>query len=204
MAEPPCPSGASLLSVSIARSGNSPESVGAVRVAAREAPDTQLLHITCNLEGRLAQPAPDDPPAYRLLLHPLSNDQSLVMTSSFTNLALAVLALGYARPPAEYLPSGPTALPARTAKTFRSAYTSSQAASLPYSTSRRAVFLGSGCQYGAAREAALKLTEMTAGGVVAMAETHLGLRHGPMAARSFRIPSLSPLRRPRLPPPRYA
>lgn len=167
------------LLVSIARSGNSPESVGAVRVAAREAPDTQLLHITCNLEGRLAQPAPDDPPADRLVLNPLSNDQSLVMTSSFTSLSLAALALGYAGSPAAYLAQAER-LCADLASRFAALL--SEAAALPYSTSRRAVFLGSGCQYGAAREAALKLTEMTAGGVVAMAETHLGLRHGPMAA----------------------
>jgi tagatose-6-phosphate ketose/aldose isomerase len=51
-------------------------------------------------------------------------------------------------------------------------------ASTPF---KRAVFLGSGAGFGAARESALKMLEMTAGQVAAMAETYLGLRHGPMS-----------------------
>jgi tagatose-6-phosphate ketose/aldose isomerase len=47
---------------------------------------------------------------------------------------------------------------------------------------QRAIFLGSSCRYGAAREAALKMLEMTAGRVFTMPETYLGLRHGPMSA----------------------
>jgi tagatose-6-phosphate ketose/aldose isomerase len=101
------------------------------------------------------------------------------MTSSFTSLALAALALGYADAPAQYL-SQAERLCTDVAALFPGLLAS--AASLPYAEARRAVYLGSGCQYGAAREAALKLTEMTAGSVVAMSETHLGLRHGPMAA----------------------
>jgi tagatose-6-phosphate ketose/aldose isomerase len=46
----------------------------------------------------------------------------------------------------------------------------------------RAVYLGSGALYGAAREAALKMLEMSAGRVITFAETYLGLRHGPMSA----------------------
>jgi tagatose-6-phosphate ketose/aldose isomerase len=44
------------------------------------------------------------------------------------------------------------------------------------------VYLGSGGRYGAARESALKMLEMTAGRVTTFPETYLGLRHGPMAA----------------------
>jgi tagatose-6-phosphate ketose/aldose isomerase len=44
------------------------------------------------------------------------------------------------------------------------------------------VYLGSGGRYGSAREAALKMLEMTSGRVMSFAETYLGLRHGPMAA----------------------
>jgi tagatose-6-phosphate ketose/aldose isomerase len=46
----------------------------------------------------------------------------------------------------------------------------------------RAVFLADGCRLEAARELALKMTEMMAGRVVAICETYLGLRHGPMSA----------------------
>jgi tagatose-6-phosphate ketose/aldose isomerase len=47
---------------------------------------------------------------------------------------------------------------------------------------RTAVYLGSGNRYGAAREAALKMVEMTGGQVKTFPETYLGLRHGPMSA----------------------
>ena len=46
---------------------------------------------------------------------------------------------------------------------------------------KRALFLGSGARFGAAREAALKMLEMTAGRVTTMSETYLGVRHGPMS-----------------------
>ena len=46
---------------------------------------------------------------------------------------------------------------------------------------RRALFLGSGAHFGAAREASLKMLEMTSGRVSATSETFLGLRHGPMS-----------------------
>jgi tagatose-6-phosphate ketose/aldose isomerase len=46
---------------------------------------------------------------------------------------------------------------------------------------RRVVYLGDCCRFGAAREAALKMLEMTEGRVTTMPETFLGLRHGPMA-----------------------
>ena len=47
---------------------------------------------------------------------------------------------------------------------------------------RGAAFLGSGGHYGAAREGALKMLEMTAGKVTTLAESYIGLRHGPMSA----------------------
>src|SRR4029079_4108821 len=47
---------------------------------------------------------------------------------------------------------------------------------------RTAVYLGSGNRYGAAREAALKMVEMSGGRVKTFPETYLGLRHGPMCA----------------------
>jgi tagatose-6-phosphate ketose/aldose isomerase len=46
---------------------------------------------------------------------------------------------------------------------------------------RRAVYLGSGCRLGAARESALKMLEMTAGSVATLCDSYLGFRHGPMS-----------------------
>jgi len=56
--------------------------------------------------------------------------------------------------------------------------TLAQVAKTPF---KRVVFLGSGARLGAAREASLKMLEMTAGRVVTLCETYLGLRHGPMS-----------------------
>jgi tagatose-6-phosphate ketose/aldose isomerase len=47
---------------------------------------------------------------------------------------------------------------------------------------RLACFVGAGGLAGAAKESGLKLTELTAGRIVALTETTLGLRHGPMSA----------------------
>jgi tagatose-6-phosphate ketose/aldose isomerase len=46
---------------------------------------------------------------------------------------------------------------------------------------RKVVYLGTGANEGAARESALKMLEMTAGRVFTLAESFLGLRHGPMS-----------------------
>jgi tagatose-6-phosphate ketose/aldose isomerase len=50
----------------------------------------------------------------------------------------------------------------------------------------KVVYLGSGGALGAAHESALKMLEMTGGAVVTMAETYLGLRHGPMSSLTRR------------------
>jgi len=46
---------------------------------------------------------------------------------------------------------------------------------------RRAVFLGTGTRYFAAREAALEMLEMTSGRITTIAKSYLVLRHGPMS-----------------------
>ena len=46
----------------------------------------------------------------------------------------------------------------------------------------RACFVGAGALAATARESALKLLELTSGGVQTMYETTLGLRHGPMSS----------------------
>src|SRR5680860_1500036 len=51
-------------------------------------------------------------------------------------------------------------------------------ASLPF---KRAVFLGSGPQYGTAIESHLKLQELTDGFVICKNDSYLGFRHGPKA-----------------------
>jgi D-galactosamine 6-phosphate deaminase/isomerase len=171
------PSG-SYLVVSIARSGNSPESRGVVDFLLESQPRVRHLLVTCNVEGALAT-------AYRgvrgvetLVLDRRTNDQSLVMTSSFTNLVLAArgLALSVSREYEERVDR----LAGAAADVLR--LRSDDVAKVAQSGFGSVVYLASGCRLGSAREAALKMLEMNGGDVWTFAESYLGLRHGPMSA----------------------
>ncbi len=188
------------LVISFARSGNSPESSAVLRVVMAEQPKARFLNLTCNALGKLATSYAKDARVSSILLHHATHDESLVMTSSFTSMALAAVGLGYGADPSSYLSSSEQLCASLRRRIPQMA---DQLAALPFPTIERAVFLGAGCQWGAAREAALKLTEMTAGRIVASHETFLGLRHGPMAAldeRTLIVALLPPSDRPR----RYA
>lgn len=167
------------LLVSFARSGNSPESCGAVDAVRELMPLCRHLVITCSGQGRLATRYGDDPRVATIVLHESTNDRSLVMTSSFTNMVLAGRLLALTRDTASYR--------ARVAALARQGADvlldkADLLASVGRSDFRSAVYLGSGNRYGAAREAALKMLEMTGGQVKTFPETYLGLRHGPMCA----------------------
>jgi tagatose-6-phosphate ketose/aldose isomerase len=102
------------------------------------------------------------------------------MTSSFTNMAVAgqALAATDGAQPAFYVRLRLLAALAREILLRRSA----ELARVAAGRFRLACFLGAGAQLGAAREAALKMLEMSGGGVSTIVDTPLGLRHGPMAA----------------------
>ena len=164
------------LIVSFARSGDSPESAAAVDLVLERRPAWRHIVITCNADGRLATRYRGDRRVTTVVLDARTNDSSLVMTSSFTNLLLAGRALAVT---AEPYREGAT----HTASVARRVLASDAPAlaHLAEGELDSAVFLGTGPRYGAAREAALKLLEMTAGRVKTTAETCLGLRHGPIS-----------------------
>lgn len=162
--------------VSLARSGDSPESVGVVRMLLDSAPEVRHLVVTCNGRGKLARLAGGDSRMEAIVLDERTNDRSLVMTSSFSNMVIAGMAL--AAPP-DYV-ANVEALAATARSLLLDAAGDLQAvAAGPF---RKVVYLGSGSRYGAAREGALKMLEMTDGRVVTFAENCLSLRHGPMCA----------------------
>lgn len=167
------------LVVSLARSGNSPESCGVLDSLADAA--ARHLVITCNRHGRLATRYQSDPRVTTVVLDDKTCDRSLVMTSSFTNMVLAGHVLGMTEDIAGYRARG-DALAGLGADLLLRCL--DPIAGLARSDYRAAVYLGSGGRYGAARESALKMLEMTAGQVTTFPETYLGLRHGPMAAVS--------------------
>src|ERR1700678_2778823 len=71
--------------ISLARSGNSPESAAVVERVRALRPKILQLAITCNEESSLVQSGLDG----LIVLDPRTNDRSLVMTGSFSNLVLA-------------------------------------------------------------------------------------------------------------------
>jgi len=164
--------------VSLARSGNSPESVGAVRLLVDSVPDYKHLVVTCNAHGGLAKAWNGHKNVRVITLPPETNDESLVMTSSFTNLLLAARFLGMLDRPADYR-NLCESLSGIVQDLIRTHFdTIHGVASTDF---RRVLFLGSGTQFSAAREAALKMLEMSSGRITTMCETFLSLRHGPMS-----------------------
>ncbi len=167
------------LLVSLARSGNSPESRAIVDRTLANAPQAQHLLITCNRAGALATAYRRVPGVHTLLLDERTDDRSLVMTSSFTNLVLAGQALGRLGSLDAYRESGTRLAQVAMGLLESSADGLARTAGAAY---RSVAYLGSGCRLATAREAALKMLEMTSGRVWTLPETYLGLRHGPMSA----------------------
>lgn len=158
------------LLISLARSGDSPESAAVVQVARSLRPGLFQLAIVCNANGALAQSEVDQV----IRLDPRTDDHSLVMTGSYSNLVIAGLALAR---PSEVLPVVDSLSVRAEALLTELALTSLCAARRVVD---RVVVLSSSPLTGWRQEAALKILEMTAGRFPVLAESYLGLRHGPM------------------------
>jgi tagatose-6-phosphate ketose/aldose isomerase len=157
--------------VSLARSGNSPESMAVVERVHRLRPEVWHLAITCNPQGALAT----SPLVNSIILDPRTNDQSLVMTSSFSNLLLAGLCLAKG----DLMES--VIINATAEAQIKFALINQKMKELADRVEDRVLLLSSAPLFGWAQEGTLKVLEMTAGRFPAMAETYLGLRHGPMS-----------------------
>ncbi|MEW6762138.1 MAG: tagatose-6-phosphate ketose isomerase [Pseudomonadota bacterium] len=165
--------GAPTLLVSFARSGDSPESLAAVHLVRDLVPGARLLNITCNREGQLARESAGDQDAFNLLMPAASCDRGFAMTSSFTCMLLAALAVLGKDAPIDRIDTL-----ANLAQQAMQAW-EAPVANLAAVEAGRVVYLGSGPLEGLAKESALKLLELTAGRVPAIANTPLGFRHGP-------------------------
>jgi tagatose-6-phosphate ketose/aldose isomerase len=163
------------LLVSFARSGDSPESVAATRLAQQCLDPVHQLILTCNPDGQLAREHAGSSSSLVLLMPPTANDRGFAMTSSFTSMLLAAwLVLS----PAADRTDLAERLAAAAEQVLAEADLLADLAARGYD---RVVYLGSGPLGGLARESALKLLELTAGEVVSYYDTALGFRHGPKA-----------------------
>ena len=162
------------LLVSFGRSGNSPESIAAVEIADACVSHCSHLIFTCDAEGALYKRASTAPNTYVIRLPEASNDRSFAMTSSFTGMLLAA-AMAF-----RVVPSGGGRMSALAHLARRIVPDSVPLLqSLVSQNFDRVVYLGSKEFKGLAREAALKMLELTDGKVVAVADSPLGFRHGP-------------------------
>ncbi|MCW8863506.1 MAG: SIS domain-containing protein [Colwellia sp.] len=159
------------LVVSYGRSGNSPESVAAVKLADQVVDECYHLVLTCNPEGHLATNAQKQHNSYSLLMPEGTLDQSFAMTSSFTSMLVSTLCIF--APQAEQLEKAAVAAERFFAHGIDNVKVQAMA------DIKRLVFLGSGGLQGIAKEAALKVLELTAGKVISYFESPLGFRHGP-------------------------
>ena len=166
------------LLVSLARSGDSPESRGALELILDTEPQFRHVVVTCNEQGSLARNSRLHERVNVITLSAETDDKSLVMTSSFTNLLLAARFIGMLEKPDEYRKLCER-LGEITADLI--GYNFDALAKIAGADFRRAVFLGSGPRFAASREAALKMLEMTSGRVTTLCESYLGFRHGPMS-----------------------
>ncbi|WP_105304495.1 SIS domain-containing protein [Anaerolactibacter massiliensis] len=166
------------LLISFGRSGDSPESIGAIQSV--EAVNDQVYHlfITCNKDGALSRRAAEEGDRCLAIdLTPETLDQSFAMTSSFSNMYLACLlcfsldhfdeTVAQVR---EVISSARTLLDENYGQMLK------VDEDFAYS---RIVYLGTNCLKGIAQESALKMLELNSGKIVTMYDTPMGFRHGP-------------------------
>ena len=172
--------GKEYLWISFSRSGDSPEGVAVLERALEKNRTIHHLVITCNQGGRMAELCARHPErALALVLDDAVNDRGLAMTSSFSNMLIAGQCVAHIDNLDEFgavvsglSESGRQFLPV-------AADIAAEVTSLGCA---RACFVGSGVLRGVADECALKVVELSAGKVTTLAETPLGLRHGPMSS----------------------
>lgn len=163
------------LLVSFARSGNSPESLAAVKIVDQFVADSYHLTITCAADGSLAQQAAADEASYLLLMPERSNDAGFAMTGSFSCMALSALLIFDQTPLAEKGHYVETL--SRLGQEVIDRETELQV--LTDRSFKRIVYLGSGTLSGLTREAQLKVLELTAGKIATVFDSSMGFRHGP-------------------------
>ena len=169
--------GVSTLLVSFARSGDSPESLGAIDAAEAVNSHLRQLIITCNRQGRLSVRGAQNSGYFVIDLPDETNDQGFAMTNSFTSMYLmALLCLlpecfddnklaveDIAGAGQRFLAGGANAV-------------LNWAGAFDYN---RVVYLGTEALKGIAQESGLKMLELTRGQVAVLHDSPLGFRHGP-------------------------
>jgi tagatose-6-phosphate ketose/aldose isomerase len=172
--------GREYLWISFSRSGQSPEGVALLERALERHREIHHLVITCNQQGTMAQLCANHPGhAFALVLDDAVNDRGLAMTSSFSNMLLAGQCIGNLDEFENF--RGTVGHMSEAGRGFLPA-AAEAAAAITTLGCKRACFVGTGALRAVADESALKVVELSAGQVTTVAETPLGLRHGPLSS----------------------
>ena len=167
-----------IMLVSFARSGNSPESTAVVDLADKLCKKCFHVIITCDPKGQLAK-WQSDSPKLLIVLPPEANDKSLAMTGSYSGMLLCGLLITRLKKITTIGEQIETLYKYGIKILEKYAPMIKEVASLDF---KRVVFLGSGPLYGTATESNLKLQELTDGNIICKNHSYLGFRHGPKAA----------------------
>lgn len=162
--------------VSYARSGNSPESIGAYDLFENNVDDITQIVITCNKDGDLAKRCVNNEKNMLVLMPEKSNDKSFAMTSSFSCMTLATLLI-FDIENIENNKEFVEIVSAQAEEILDNRW--SEIKQLVDYEAERVVYLGSGTLKGLCQEMALKNLELTSGQVTTVCESVLGFRHGP-------------------------
>ncbi len=165
--------------ISFSRSGESSEGVALLELALDRYPWIPHLIVSCNRDGRMVRQFSPHSNVYSIVLDDSVNDRGLAMTSSFTNMVVAGQCLAHFKQLSNYeqfleplVAMGKNLL--------------EPAAHLAVESSKESYelicFVGTGALKAVARESALKVLELTAGRILTMSESFLGIRHGPLSA----------------------
>lgn len=165
------------LLISFGRSGNSPESVGAVDAAEAVCDNVYHLFVTCNKNGALSKRADATGNCYAINLTDETHDQSFAMTSSFSNMYLATYLCFHLDELDETIEK--VRKIAAAGQNFLDDQFGIAQRIVDEYDFKRIVYLGSNTLKGTSQESALKMLELTAGRVVTMFDTPMGFRHGP-------------------------
>ena len=157
------------LVVSFGRSGNSAESIGVLNVMDNLARTAPRLNITCNQQSELATRKGYNQQV--ILLPDSTHDEGFAMTSSYSTMLLTALCL--------FDPNEPKMVFSKLATALRAALPVYENIAWDMEIPSRIVVTGSGALRYTAREAALKIMELTAGQIPVLWDTSLGFRHGP-------------------------
>jgi tagatose-6-phosphate ketose/aldose isomerase len=163
------------LLISFSRSGESSEGVAVLEQTLERYP-RQIRHllVTCNENGSMAKV----PGVFSLVLNSRVNDRGLAMTSSFSNMVLTGQYLAFVKAPKQFEPFVRKLAEIGSHKMAEAAEISARLAANSFS---RVCFLGTGALQAVAEESALKVLELNSGRIATIAQSALGLRHGPLS-----------------------